>query len=151
MTESERLKKRLRELFDSQSLAGLSTHNKGKPYANLIAFAADHDLKRIYFATTRSTRKFANISGDSRVALLIDSRSNQETDFHDAIAVTATGSATECSGTDRERIQAFYLKKHPHLEDFIHSPTCALLEVTIDCYYLVERFQNVTELQITGK
>ncbi len=148
MIKQEVLKQRLKELFQSQSLAVLSTHNKGRPYANLIAFAADDDLKYIYFATTRSTRKFVNISLDSRVAFLIDSRSNQEIDFHDAIAVTATGSAIECSGKDLERLRLFYLKKHPHLEDFIQSPTCALIQVAIDCYYFVERFQNVTELHM---
>jgi len=148
MVEKNILKQRLRELFTSQRLAVLSTQNKGQPYASLVAFAASHDLKYLYFATTRATRKYRNIANDPRVAFLVDSRTNQEADFHDAIGVTATGRAFEVeAGTDKEA-KTLYLTRHPYLEAFVGSPTCALLAVAVECYYLVERFQKVTELHI---
>jgi heme iron utilization protein len=77
----------------SQPLAVLSTHQAGQPYSNLIAFAATPDLESIFFATTRATRKFANLMADPRVALLIDNRANQEADFAEAAALTVLGSA----------------------------------------------------------
>ena len=140
---------RLRDLLTSQRLAVLSTNDKGQSYASLVAFAATENMKELFFATARTTRKFANLTENSQVALLIDSRSNQDADFHEAIAVTATGTAEEVTGTDRNALLAFYLKKHPYLVDFVKAPTCALIRVKVVCYYLVSRFQNVVELHVT--
>jgi hypothetical protein len=81
--------------------------------------------------------------------MLIDSRSNQEADFHEAIAATATGSAEEITGTDQEALLALYLDKHPHLVDFVNAPSCALIRVKVSCYYVVSRFQNVVEVHVT--
>lgn len=95
MSESSQLEGQVRDLFESQRLAVLSTHRGGQPYANLMAFVATEGLKHLVFATTRSTHKYANLEADTGVAVLVDSRSNREADFHSAIAVTATGRAQE--------------------------------------------------------
>ena len=137
-----KFKKSLAELFRSQNLATLSTHHAGQPYASLVAFAASDDLRQIYFATPTTTRKYANLSADSRVAVLVNSSMNQTSDFHRAISVTAVGKATDVTGKNRPRILGHYLAKHPYLEDFVHSPTCALVQVTVDSYYMVKNFQN---------
>ena len=145
--ESE-LQQLIRELFESQKLAVLGTQKEGQPYANLIAFAASNDLKRLYFATARATRKYANIEADARVTVLIDNRSNQNSDFSQAAAVTATGTAQEVLDFERDEVLAIYLAKHPILEEFVCSPTCALLQVEVQTYYLVRRFQDVMELHV---
>jgi len=41
-----------------------------------------------------------------------------------------------------------YLAKHPHLKEFVTSPTCALVKIRVDVYYLVWRFQNVLEWKV---
>src|SRR5512136_3185486 len=97
-----RAKRDLRKLLQSQPLAVLATQNQGQPYASLIAFASSDDLKSLYFATTRSTRKYANLSSDSRVAVLVDNRSNKASDFRWAMAATATGQAREVGPAERE-------------------------------------------------
>jgi hypothetical protein len=126
LSEESELEHFIRELFESQKLAVLGTQNEGQPYANLVAFAPSHDLKCLYFVTARATRKYANIEADARVTVLIDNRSNQDSDFSQAAAVTA----------------------HPMLEDFVRSPSCALLQIRVETYYLVRRFQNVMELHV---
>jgi nitroimidazol reductase NimA-like FMN-containing flavoprotein (pyridoxamine 5'-phosphate oxidase superfamily) len=141
-------KKTLKELFKTQKLSVLATHCEGQPYANLMAFAATADLKNLIFATTRSTRKFANMTADDRVALLVDNRSNTEKDFHKAVAITATGTVRAIGTREKKRLQTLYMEKHPHLEDFVESPTCALLKMKVDTYYIVTRFQNVIELKM---
>jgi nitroimidazol reductase NimA-like FMN-containing flavoprotein (pyridoxamine 5'-phosphate oxidase superfamily) len=148
MESNNLIRKRLGELFRSQNLAALSTHKKGQPYASLVAFFATDDLKHIYFVTPRTTRKFANLTADNRVAVMVNSSTNQTSDFHQAISVTAVGKAKEISGADKESIVSEYLDKHPHLEDFVRSPTCALVRVAVDSYYMVKNFQNVTELHL---
>jgi len=136
----------VQSLLNSQRLAVLSTLMSGRPYSNLIAFAATDDLREIFFATTRATRKFANLRAEPRVSLLIDNRSNQETDFGEASAVTVLGTAEELLGSERERYLQLYLKKHPYLEDFVTAPTCALIRVKVEKYIMVTQFQEVREI-----
>jgi nitroimidazol reductase NimA-like FMN-containing flavoprotein (pyridoxamine 5'-phosphate oxidase superfamily) len=143
-----KVKRDLKKLLQSQPLAVLATQNRGQPYASLVAFASSDDLKSLYFATTRSTRKYANLSGDSRVAVLVDNRSNKASDFRWAMAATATGRATEVGPRGRESALDLYLAKHPHLKDFVHSPTCALCEIKVQTFFVVTRFQNVVEVHV---
>ena len=148
MTENAELKNLLKNLFSSQLLAVLGTQSQSGPYGNLVAFAATEDLGTILFATTRSTRKYDNLMQTPRVAMVMDNRTNDEEDFHEAVAVTATGSVKELDGDEKEKLQHFFLSKHPYLTDFVHAPTCALLKVEVETYYIVQQFQKVMEFHI---
>ena len=148
MEKAENIQNQLKGLFDSQNLAVLATHNKEQPYASLVAFVATEDLKHIYFVTPTTTRKYANLTADGRVSVLINSSANQSSDFHQAISVTAVGDAKEIKGTERGQLQHIYLEKHPYLEEFAKSPTCALVRVTVRSYYLVRNFQKVLEFHL---
>ena len=148
MEKPEDIQKHLRSLFTSQSLAVLATQNEAQPYASLVAFVATDDIRHIYFVTPRTTRKFANLTADGRVAMLINNSTNQSADFHQAISVTAVGDAEEISGADREEQLLPYLAKHPYLEEFAKSPTCALVRVRVRSYYLVKNFQKVMEYHL---
>jgi nitroimidazol reductase NimA-like FMN-containing flavoprotein (pyridoxamine 5'-phosphate oxidase superfamily) len=148
LSEESELEYLIMKLFDSQKLAVLGTQKEGQPYANLIAFAASDDLKSLYFVTARATRKYSNIEADGRVTVLIDNRSNEDSDFSQAAVVTATGRAKEVVDSKRDEVLAIYLANHPMLEEFVRSPTCALLRVEVQTYYLVRRFQNVMELHV---
>jgi nitroimidazol reductase NimA-like FMN-containing flavoprotein (pyridoxamine 5'-phosphate oxidase superfamily) len=146
---TSQLRKTLKDLFDSQRLGVLATYGRGQPYGSLVAFAATDDLKHLLFATARATRKYANLMAQSRASMLVDNRSNQDSDFHSSIAVTAMGRAEEVEESERDRFLKLYLTKHPYLEDFVMSPTCALLKISVDKYSMVNRFQNVMELHVT--
>ena len=146
MEDSGEIKGTLKELFSSQKLAVLSTQSEGQPYASLVSFVATDDLKYLLFATGRATRKYANLTADSRAALLVDSRSNRDSDLHRAIAVTATGIVDEVQGPDRDRLVGLYLAKHPYLDEFVNSPSNALLRLKVETYVMVSRFQNVIVL-----
>jgi heme iron utilization protein len=142
------IKRDLRKLFRSQPLAVLATQNQGQPYASLVAFASSDDLKSFYFATTRSTRKYAYLSKDSRVAVLVDNRSNKASDFRWAMAATVIGTAAEVTSRERKSAMDRYLAKHPHLSDFVHSPTCALCKIRVQTFFVVTRFQSVVEVHV---
>lgn len=136
----------LRTLLTSQPLAVLSTEGEGQPYASLVAYAVTEDLKAILFATTRATRKYRNLAGNPRVSLLIDNRSNTEEDFHGAMAATVLGAAREDPEGGASGLCSMFLARHPHLQEFLASPTCAFLRVDVGSYYLVRRFQEVLEI-----
>ena len=142
------IRKRLNTLFQHQHLAVLSTQQDGQPYASLVAFVVTDDLKYLYFVTPKATRKFENLSANPRVAFLVNDSVNREDDFHRAVAATIIGVAEELGSPEREKVQEKYLARHPHLADFVASPTSALIRVKIRSYYLVRRFQQVMELHI---
>jgi nitroimidazol reductase NimA-like FMN-containing flavoprotein (pyridoxamine 5'-phosphate oxidase superfamily) len=148
MTELKNYRDDLIQLFHSQPLAVLATHREGQPYGSLVAFASTEDLKYLVFSTTRSTRKYGNLSSDPRVAMLVDNRSNNPSDLRFARAVTATGKVQEVTKDSSEKLMKIYLTKHPHLEDFVSSPSSALLSIRVETYYLVTRFQNVVEIHL---
>jgi nitroimidazol reductase NimA-like FMN-containing flavoprotein (pyridoxamine 5'-phosphate oxidase superfamily) len=138
----------LRDLFARQRLGVLATQGPGHPYASLVAVCADEELRHLYFVTTRATRKFHFLASDPHVAMLVDSRSDDDLDFHEAVAATAVGTARELTGDERERRLEEFLRRQPQLRGFATAPTTALVELTVATYYLVNRFQNVTELHL---
>ena len=91
--------KRIGALLESESLAVVATSDQGAPYCSLVAIAAP-ETALVYFATTRSTHKWGNLSGDPRVSVLVDNRRNDPADFHEAAAATGVGTAEECLGED---------------------------------------------------
>ena len=149
MPEDEiQLKKLLKELFRSQLFAALATQRLARPYTNLVAFAATDDLKSIVFATRRQTNKYANLLSNSAVSMLIDNRTNRDSDFRTAVAVTVTGMAEEVKKDQEEGLLQLYLVKHHNLEKFVHSPDSALFRIRVKRYYIVRNFQEVVELKI---
>jgi general stress protein 26 len=153
MTNRKQLQKEIAELIFSQKLAVLATQShEGSSYASLIAFAATDDLKKIVLATPKATRKFANIEHNPKVSLLIDDRSNNEKDFHDAQAVTVMGVVGRIeSNSTQSELSHLYLSKHPYLEEFLCSPSTAFIVVSVKSYFLVSRFQEVMELHIRNE
>lgn len=149
MKDTEELKKVIKDLLTSQNLAVIATQKEGQTFTNLVAFAATDDLKHLVFATTRATRKYANLMADSRMSMMIDNRQNQASDFHNATAIAAIGRVEEVRGTEKADFMKLYLSKHPHLKAFATAPTCALMKLRVDRYDIVRRFQNVMELWVT--
>ncbi len=142
------VQKKLTRLFKSQKLAVLSTSDEGQPYNNLVAFMASGDLTTMVFATTRATRKYENLTSDPRVSLLIDNRTNRESDFHRAMAVTALGKARDLGAEERAPYETNFLTRFPHLSEFVQSPGCALMMVQVAKYYVVSHFQSVFVLEL---
>jgi hypothetical protein len=138
------------DLLESQRSAALATTQPGgQPYLSLMAFAASPDLKQLIVATERDTKKYANLAAEPRVALLIDNRSNVPTDTEEAVAVTVLGRAAEAGPGERDSLLPLFLSKHPHLENFVTSPTCALIAVEVDTYLVVQQFQEVREIRMS--
>ena len=141
------IEKRLAGLLENQRLAVLATERDGEPYSSLLAFAADGD-SIVYVATPRYSRKWGNLDANPSVALLIDDRTNSAVDFASAAAATGLGIATECSGDEVERARGALAARHPHLQEFVSAPTTSLLRIEIARWYVVERFQSVTRLDV---
>ena len=133
----------------AQRLATLSTCGaEGHPYASLIAFDAAADLSGVVFATSRATRKFANLEHNARAAMLVENARNRQSDIYEAMAVTILGTVAELTGANQEEALGRYIEKHPHLAGFARAPSTAVLRLEVEVYYLVNRFQKVMEYHV---
>ena len=132
----------LNGLFAAQRFAVLATQSGGQPYGTLVAFAETPGLAAILFVTGRKTRKYSDAMGSGKVAMVIDSRMNQASDFSTAVAVTATGGVEEVAGSERDRLAEVYLSKHPTLAGFAKDPANALMKIKV-AEYVVASFDKV--------
>ncbi len=148
LTDVPELRRVLQDIMATQNFGVLCTQGGGHPYGTVVCFANSEDLSRIWFSTTRSTRKFTHILEDARVAFVVDSTSNRPSDLFEAVAATGTGRARQLSGKERALALAPYLAKHPHLKEFAESPNCALVQVDVDVFHVVTRFQEVVEIHV---
>lgn len=148
MSRKASVQEAIHKLLRQQQLGVLSTVGEEAPYASLVAFAVSDDDGHLYFVTPRATRKFANLTANARVAMLINNSINHPEDFHQAAAVTAIGEAKTVAEKHLDTIRHQYLTRHPYLETFAHSPSCELVAIQVKRYIIVERFQNVTEYRI---
>jgi heme iron utilization protein len=148
MNQAQEYREKLVRLLAGQQLAVLASEQPGEPYASLVAFASTCDLTGLVVATTRATRKYMNLTARPQVALLIDNRSNTAADFSDAMAVTAIGQARETTGAEQNTLAQLFIARHPYLEGFVRAPTTALFRIEVERYRLVERFQQVVDLDV---
>ncbi|MFC2018085.1 pyridoxamine 5'-phosphate oxidase family protein [Chloroflexota bacterium] len=147
MENTENVTGLIKRIFTSQRFAVLATHSDGQPYSNLVAFAETEELGSLLFVTSRDTRKYANARSNRKVALLVDSRTNQVADLQTAVAITALGTIGEVDKSDRANLSEIYKAKHPQLADFLHKPSNALMEVAVTGY-VVASFQGTNYLSI---
>ena len=142
MENTQELSGLIMNIFTSQRFAVLSTQFEGQPYSSLIAFAEAENLKNLIFVTSRDTRKYSNTQVNKRVAVLIDSRTNQASDLQSAVAITAIGTIEEVTEYKRDYLSGIYLSKHPQLADFLNKPSNALMKVEVTDY-VVATFEGV--------
>ena len=139
--------KEVKRLCASQKLCVLATQSKGQPYSNLVAFAETDELRSLIFVTNRKTRKYTNSLSNDKVAIMIDSRTNQPSDFNTTLAVTALGTVEEVAGSERNEIVSMYISKHPYLAEFINMPDQALMRVKVT-EYVIAHFNRVQVIHI---
>lgn len=138
------MKETLRQLLESQRFCVLCTRGDRQPYASLIAFAFTPDLKKIYFSTPTSTRKYRLLEACDRIALLIDSRCSHTGDFSRVEAVTVTGRARQIQRSDEADTGIRLLtERHPYLKPFIRSESAGLFRIDAERFFHVTRFQEV--------
>jgi heme iron utilization protein len=136
---------RLKSLDKTRLHAVLATEAAGQPYTSLIAYALTPDMKGVLFITPKYTRKYKNIMKNSRVSLLIDTRSNTKKDYMSAEAVTILGNAVLVrKGKKQSELADIFIKKHPGLREIIHSPETAHIFVEITACIHVTQFQSVS-------
>ena len=133
-------------LNKDQLHAVLATVLDGQPYTSMIAYALTLDKKGIIFSTPKETQKYRNILNNSRVSLLIDTRSNTSRDYMSAESLTILGYAKPVrKGKKWRELTNILLKKHPKLNEFIYSSETKVIFVKIAQCIHVTQFQTVSK------
>lgn len=140
--------KRISQLFESQSLAILSTQKNGQPYSSLVAFDTSPDIVYFYFFTPSTTRKYDNLIANPKVSILVNDSRNSADDIYNAVSVTGTGDSQVIDKAKEKNAFDLYLKKHPHLKEFCNAPSTAFIRIKMKRYFMVNRFQNVVEVKV---
>jgi len=96
-----------------------------------VAYTFSEDLRYIFFATSKHTRKYDNIMKHHYVSILIDSRTNDFNDFEDAVALTVMGEMVNTTPLEHEGL---FLNRFPHLKNFIEDPDTTIITLKIDKY-----------------
>jgi heme iron utilization protein len=143
------LYKKIKSISGQTRFAVLATESNGCPYTNLVGFLLSKDLKNLYFFTSKNTRKYRNILNNPEVCLLIDTRDKFPDKTYLITAITLIGKA-EIMEDMPGSVVDMYLKKNAELKDFTESSFNVLVRVNITRYILVDRFQEVTEMEVAG-
>ncbi|MDD9304437.1 MAG: pyridoxamine 5'-phosphate oxidase family protein [Desulfobacter sp.] len=146
--DREQILKAIVQLFESQSLAVLSTLKNDQPYSSLVAFAANSDLGCFYFLTPNTTRKYEHLTTNPKVSILVNDSQNRAEDIYNAVSVTGTGVSAVIDKSIEQKALDLYLTKHPHLKEFAKAPTTAFIRISMERYFMVNRFQNVVEVKV---
>jgi nitroimidazol reductase NimA-like FMN-containing flavoprotein (pyridoxamine 5'-phosphate oxidase superfamily) len=149
MKEEPGISLQVRRLLGAQRFAVLSTHDGSQAYCSLVAFTVSDDLAHVYFATKRCTTKYRNAAAHGKVAMLIDNRLNSADDVTAAMALTVLGTATELTGSPRERAADLYVRKHAYLERFLRDKDTAMMDISVNRYSLAT-FDSVRNVRLGG-
>jgi len=148
MNKIDRVKKIIRDISGEELFGVLATVKGSAPYTTLVAFVLQDDLKKLFFATPRDTKKFKHLTDNELVSFLIHNSTNSPEDTGNAIGITITGRASEHSKKSSKELIDLYLSKHPQMGEFVFSLNTAFICIDIERYDMVERFQNVTVLNM---
>lgn len=136
---------KIRRLVGSQPYGVLCTHGDQHAYGSLVAHAFSDDLKSAVFATPVATRKFRLLAEHGNVALVIDDRPDTQDIMMNVEAITVTGRATVVEDSNRDHWAQMLIARHPQLQAFVTSQSCALFHVEIKRVFHVSRFQEVKQ------
>ena len=131
----------LKSFLQGQKLAVLATQDELGPRASLIVYIIDDDLRRLYFLTPKSTRKYRSILRQPRVSLLVDDRCGHM-GIQDMTSITIMGSCQECmTGEDEEQRRSLLEKVGE--ESF---PDQAMMRVSVESLSVVTTLDDIQNL-----
>ena len=111
--------------------------DRSRPHCSLMVYCADAEGVRIYMTTLQGSRKFANLTRNPAVSLLIDTRSEAERGAARALTVTGT-----CRPVADKKEQAAAARRllcaHPHLATILDDSDAVILCVQVESFLLLD-------------
>lgn len=134
---------RISQLFNQTQYAVVCTSSQQYCHGALVAFAYSNNLKKIYFATPKATRKYAHILDNANIAMVFDNRRLLNDDIGNIEAVTAKGEAQCVEKPSRIGVNKLLVQKHAYMKNFFHSESVSIIELQVHEYFYVTHFQEL--------
>jgi len=143
MSHQTLIKDYVADALRTNILAVLATEGDGPPHACLIAITPMDGLLDLIFATYRDTRKYNNLINNGKLAILFDNICTKRLSQPDINVLTAFGYAKEVDIAISVAALQTHLLRHPELESFLLSIDCAIFQVKVDTYQLVQGIDDI--------
>jgi nitroimidazol reductase NimA-like FMN-containing flavoprotein (pyridoxamine 5'-phosphate oxidase superfamily) len=143
MSSFTEIKTYIEDVFKICRLAVLATEGDGQPYASLIAVTPMEGFRKLIFATYRKTRKYQNLTNNSKVAVLVESIDMKSSGLKGSIVLTAFGHAEEIDIAENKMVFNAHLERHPEFLSFLQAEDCALVRIKVDTYQVVRGIDDV--------
>ncbi len=138
--ETQTLSNKIKKILDSQTFAVLCTQKNGHLHSCLITYVITDDVKTLYFATPKDTKKFEHLQNNGEVSLLIDNREDHPRNINEISAITITGRAKILEEENEiSKWKTRLVEKYPDLNEFANDPATAIVRIDVSDYKLVNK------------
>src|SRR4030043_1956383 len=130
----------MKDIVKGNDLCVLATVSEGRPHCSLMSYISDEDGHEIFLISHKTTKKYANLMENPMVNLLIDTREEEKGQRRIYIkALTVSGEfQTIKDPGKKDFIRSKFLKRHPHLTDFLNDPGAEIFSIRIKSFQLLD-------------
>ena len=135
---------KMKEIVRENDLCVLATVSGGKPHCSLMSYVSDEESNEIYMVSYKQTKKYTNLLKNPIVSLLIDTRKGKKGKKRALIkALTVSGEFQTITDSGRkDLIRAHFLKRHPHVVDFLNDSGAEIFSIKIKSFQLLDGVKN---------
>jgi general stress protein 26 len=132
---------KMKQIVMDEKYCVLATAMNNKPHCSLMAYAVGEDCKRIYMVTQKKSEKYRNLTNNSSVSLLIDTRGNKNEKTAKALTISGLFSKIDDKKTLSE-VKNRLKTRHPELEVFLNNESSCVFAVEIQSFLLLDGFTD---------
>ena len=119
----------------------LATAGEKEPHTSLMVYTFSRERGTLFLVTPRQTKKYANLTGNPNVSILIDTRC--EDTPQSVRAMSICGIAHEIPDENaRAAIRERFIEKRPDLEGFLDEPDTAFIGVSIQSVQILSGLRD---------
>jgi nitroimidazol reductase NimA-like FMN-containing flavoprotein (pyridoxamine 5'-phosphate oxidase superfamily) len=130
---------KMRAIVKGNDLCVLATVSEGKPHCSLMSYISDDEGQEVYLISQKQTKKYFNLMENPTVSLLIDTREEEKGQRRIYIkALTINGEFQTINDPGKkDLLRSKFLKRHPHLTDFLNDSGAELFSIKIKSFQLL--------------
>jgi general stress protein 26 len=135
---------KMKDIVKTNDLCVLATVSEGKPHCSLMSYISDEEGQEIYLISHKQTKKYSNLIENPTVSLLIDTREEEKGKrrvYVKALTVSGEFQTIKDPGK-KDMIRAKFLKRHPHLTDFMKDPGTEIFSIKIKSFQLLDGIKD---------
>jgi nitroimidazol reductase NimA-like FMN-containing flavoprotein (pyridoxamine 5'-phosphate oxidase superfamily) len=138
--EGNSMLEKMKDIVKANDLCVLATVSEGKPHCSLMSYISDEEGHEVYLISHKQTKKYFNLMENPTVSLLIDTREEERGQRRiDIKALTISGEFQTINDSSKKAlIRGKFLKRHPHLTDFLNDPGAELFSIKIKSFQLLD-------------